>query len=1336
MQPLLQVDDVVGDGYVVEGFVAGGGMGQVYVARDPRLDRHVAVKLLHPQIAASPTAAARFQLEARALSRVVHPNVVAIHGFGRHGAGWYLVMEYIEGESLEHRLERSGRLSLADTLTVTRQVASGLAEAHALGLVHRDVKPGNILLRNLASGGQLAKVVDFGLASQQGGGRAQDVGILGTPAYMSPEQIRGKPLDGRSDLYSLAVVVYQMLTGRLPYFRDTVQATLEAHLEAAPPPLGPPAGDEPWPAAFERELLRGLAKSPDERPASTLEFAAALDRSAHTDGLGGGPTHCPGCGDDVSESGGFCVHCGSAVPMPTCATCGAVQAGERYFCVDCGTSLLLPMRRSAIRKAPRQARKSSSRMLTASTVAVVVARLEALGLDAAQHTEFAATFLACVEREGGRPIGLVGRDAVAVFGLGGMRERELEAAVDAALNLHLTLARLGAGQPVLVRVGIDFGPVHTRGLGVAWGAALMAGAGIERARAAAMEAEPGVVCVTENAFREIRGLFETVALTAQYRRVDRRRDSARAHADYTGRGASIALIGRRAESEHLTRAAREAVRDTTLAIVPIIGPAGAGKSRLCGEFLRRIEDEDGWQFDVGHCSSTGIGLGYEPFVEMIRRRVKADEPGVDVQARLARLPGIATSGDAEQVNRRVKSLARLIGLDQPADDSRPDTTGRSTRPATAAEQQAAFEAYLAYVRGLCAQRPLVVVIENLQWARRPTLELLEHLVRNAEDLPLVLLLVLRPERAPAVLGSIGLPAARTIPLDVAPLELGDVAALIGALRPGARVSEDLARTVNTFADGLPGRIEETVDALTSDGVFTRAPIGWDAHDLVLAHAVSGKSLSDLVVGRISRLAPSERALLEAVAVAGRQAPKGMIAAMLRHEPAEAEIDAVKQAGFLVETRVPRFRGQREFEFRQARLGEVLAASLAPTLAAEQRRSAARWLIAWRDVKPPGYGAMLAHYLLVAGDEARAVGYLLQAAGEALRALANRDAFETFGAAADVARDIMEKTGTIADTLVLVQALLGRAEVGQRLGEPDAAVAAATEADERTRALGPGLWSLRVQALILHGIVLGDAGRYDDALLHLAEASALAGERSEGVAQAAQASSQIARIHVRRGNMEAAEAVSRAGLVAWGRLADSKDAELVSALGRMHTWIGHAASRRREFDEAATEYDAARRCFAHANDEGAVLMTDLSMGNLAYRCGDLDRAATLYADTAARCTAFDYVQGLAIAQTNLGNVLLDQSRHKEALATLRDAEKTIRRLGALDMLPEALRLIGLVLLTQGDAHGARQAGEEALAIAGHLGNAAAVQAAQAVLDQAAILADTLSAATLEMPDAER
>ncbi|WP_177000921.1 serine/threonine-protein kinase [Streptomyces sp. cf386] len=242
-----------------------GGMGEVWRAYDETLARHVAVKLLLPQDS-DPTATSRFRLEAQTAARIDHPNVVGVRDFGEQDNQLYLVMELVEGDSLARTLARSGALPAERVARIAAQAASGLAAAHRQGIVHRDIKPGNLLLD---SDGTL-KIGDFGIArflDDPGAALTATGQIVGTSLYLAPERALGQPAGPPSDVYALGCVLYQLLTRRPPFQADTAVAILHQHLDAAPVPpreLGVPG----LPPAFESYLLGLLAKDPEQRPSA------------------------------------------------------------------------------------------------------------------------------------------------------------------------------------------------------------------------------------------------------------------------------------------------------------------------------------------------------------------------------------------------------------------------------------------------------------------------------------------------------------------------------------------------------------------------------------------------------------------------------------------------------------------------------------------------------------------------------------------------------------------------------------------------------------------------------------------------------------------------------------------------------------------------------------------------------------------------------------------------------------------------------------------------------------------------------------------------------------
>jgi serine/threonine protein kinase len=258
--------------YPVQGVLAAGGMGLVFAAFEPELRRPIALKVMRPQGARDERVRQRFLREAEAMAAVHHENVVPVFRVGEDRDVPFLVMPLLEGETLAGRLERDGSLAPDEAVEIARQVAEGLAAAHARGLVHRDVKPANVWL---APRGRVL-LMDFGLVRplEAGAGELTTTGrVMGTPAYMAPEQARGEPVDARSDLFALGCVLYRMVTGRPPYPGDDVRSVLESACRGQTRPIEPGPGATPALARLVGELLQA---DPARRPASARSVADAL----------------------------------------------------------------------------------------------------------------------------------------------------------------------------------------------------------------------------------------------------------------------------------------------------------------------------------------------------------------------------------------------------------------------------------------------------------------------------------------------------------------------------------------------------------------------------------------------------------------------------------------------------------------------------------------------------------------------------------------------------------------------------------------------------------------------------------------------------------------------------------------------------------------------------------------------------------------------------------------------------------------------------------------------------------------------------------------------------
>jgi serine/threonine-protein kinase len=263
-------------GYVVGNYritekIGEGGMGAVFKGIDMMLEREVAIKMLRPELASQPQVVERFRSEAVTLAKLNHPNIATLYSFIRQGDDFFMVMEFVRGETLDTVIRKQGAMSIERAIAMFCQALEGIEHAHRLGIIHRDIKPANMMLTDTGT----IKVMDFGIARVLGTSRLTRQGsIVGTIEYMSPEQVRGEETDSRSDIYSLGILLYEMLTGRVPFQSDSEFALMKAQIEDAPTP--PRAFALHIPLVVEQAIMRSLAKKPDARYQTAAEFRAVL----------------------------------------------------------------------------------------------------------------------------------------------------------------------------------------------------------------------------------------------------------------------------------------------------------------------------------------------------------------------------------------------------------------------------------------------------------------------------------------------------------------------------------------------------------------------------------------------------------------------------------------------------------------------------------------------------------------------------------------------------------------------------------------------------------------------------------------------------------------------------------------------------------------------------------------------------------------------------------------------------------------------------------------------------------------------------------------------------
>lgn len=332
----------------IEELLGQGGMARVYRGKQENLDRHVAIKVLPPYYAADPAFVERFKLEARAMARLSHPNIVTVHDAGEENGRLYIVMEYVAGGTLKEHM--ASPMQMREITRIIHEVASALTYANSMGIIHRDVKPVNVLM----DVGGRAVLSDFGIAKVLATSAAlthTGAGV-GTPEYMSPEQCRGGTVDARADIYALGVMLYEMLTGHTPFEADNYTALAHSHIyEPVPPPsrLNPRISP-----AVQAVIMKSLEKDPANRFQKATEMALTLEQAVAAQmpvtQMTGRPTAAPmlpaprGDAPMAQPAPHFSPGPQGAAPMVLCPNCHQPNVPQQRFCSTCGAALAFPQR--------------------------------------------------------------------------------------------------------------------------------------------------------------------------------------------------------------------------------------------------------------------------------------------------------------------------------------------------------------------------------------------------------------------------------------------------------------------------------------------------------------------------------------------------------------------------------------------------------------------------------------------------------------------------------------------------------------------------------------------------------------------------------------------------------------------------------------------------------------------------------------------------------------------------------------------------------------------------------------------------------------------------------
>jgi tRNA A-37 threonylcarbamoyl transferase component Bud32/tetratricopeptide (TPR) repeat protein len=752
----------IGD-YVVVSEIGRGGMAIVYLAEHPNLGRKVALKLLSDKLSDDDRFRDRFMREARIAAGIEHPNIVPVHDAGEFEGLLFIAMRYVEGIDLGMLLEREGSLPLARTKRVVSQIGAALDAAHAKGLVHRDVKPSNVLLASGEGPGGEDHVylADFGLARPQIGSDLTKAGELyGTLDYMAPEQFDGRPLDARTDVYALACVAYECLTGEAPFRRESSLAKAAAHLKTRP--VAPSERNAELSKEIDEAILRGLAKDKSNRYEHAGQLAAALVEALE--------------GDSPPAAV-------STTPMGSELTASIVPHEERKV-----VTVLACVLKPAAAMDPEDWRVMLSR-----TTAQVIRE---------------------IERFGGTALGSMAGTTTGVFGVPAVHEDDAERAVRAALRILEEVAE--PMDPPLagteVRVGISTGEALVT-LGAGDGEGPVAGSAIGDAARLGGEASQGQVVVD----RETWGLTSAAVVYEPLPEVtghDRSEPVPLWRAIHlisrigTGERDRTPLVGRDPELSMLTQLFDRARERAATEFVTIVAEPGLGKSRLVRELARHVDALPEliiWR--QGRCLPYGDGITFWALGEIVKAHAGILETDGAEDA-IVKLEAIVDGDDPDAPWLRMR-LRPLVGVEAPT-----------------AEREENFAAWRRFLESLAERNPTVLVFEDLHWADDALLAFLEHVADYAGGVPLLLVGTARPElyERAATWGG-GKRNAATI--NLTPLSDDETARLVSNLLEQTLLPAEVQSAIVERSGGNPLYAEEFVRLLKDRGVLRKVGATWN-----------------------------------------------------------------------------------------------------------------------------------------------------------------------------------------------------------------------------------------------------------------------------------------------------------------------------------------------------------------------------------------------------------------------------------------------------------------------------------------------------------------------------
>nr|MCU0514802.1 protein kinase [Anaerolineae bacterium] len=827
-------------------------MATVYRARQASVDRDVAIKVIRGSIKDDSDAIQRFQREARVIARLEHPHILPIYDFDGAHEPPYIVMRYLDGGTLKDVMKH-GLLPLAEVAYLTQQVAAALDYAHRQGIVHRDIKPSNIMIDRDGN----AFVSDLGIARITGGGDGQRKGItlsgaiIGTPEYMSPEQAMGRDdVDFRADIYSLGVMLYEMLTGELPYQADTAMGILLKHIQNPVPSAMQHNAALPEP--IDAILQQALAKEAEDRYASAGELARAL-------------VHMSGSTMTVAP-----------VRLQAAAAESVVMRAVKLQGAN--------DRASDLSTGSRQTPTEQQRQMT--VLHINLADYEELLMETAPEEagKALATLLnqlqKIIEKGGGQLRERTATTLQALWGIHEVHESDPENAINTAIALRDTARRmtgpwLEAGEATPIQIGIDTGFVLLQSS--ADGTASTSGQPITFATRIERAAPPGTILISHDTFRHVIGIYNVVQETPV--RVRGRTEPIEVYVVQQARprafrlqtrgveGIETRMIGRDGELKLLQDAMMLCIEDRETQMVTVTADAGVGKSRLLFEFSRWLDViEQVVMFFEGRATQQTTNLPYALIrsIFSFRFEILDSDPPETMRAKFIQgVAGFMGPGTEEEA----AFIGQLVGFDfseQPA--------VKAILKSADTFQRQALEHLNTFFRSITRERPAIIELEDIHWADTQSLDLIDHLVSENRAMPLMVICMARPELYERRPGR-GEGQDFHHRIDLKPLSKLDTRRLVReVLQKVDDIPAEIRDLIVERADGNPFYIEELVKILIEDGVIVKGETE-DANWRVLPERLSDlrvpPTLTGVLQARLDTLEPAARLLLGRASVIGR-----------------------------------------------------------------------------------------------------------------------------------------------------------------------------------------------------------------------------------------------------------------------------------------------------------------------------------------------------------------------------------------------------------------------------------------------------------------------------------